>query len=95
MLETYKTDLKGRKAIEETILARYGMKDPVLQAVSTLRVATVAGAMAAKNRCSDQSLFVGCGSCGESVEYLRIDSDDSCRSREPASHEWRENAHEP
>ena len=31
MLETYKSDLKGRKSIEESILARYGMNEPVLQ----------------------------------------------------------------
>ena len=31
MLETYKNDLKGRKSIEESILARYGMNEPVPQ----------------------------------------------------------------
>lgn len=31
MLETYKNDLKGRKSIEESIMARYGMNEPVLQ----------------------------------------------------------------
>jgi len=30
MLETYKSDLKGRKSIEESILARYGMNVPMV-----------------------------------------------------------------